>query len=265
MDYHALSYWDVAIAASLVFINGIISVALKLHLGRSLLLGSVRTVLQLGLIGFILKWIFTINHVSLVLLILFIMTSIAALNVRGRNSYTYHGQLQDAFVSILLPAWAILFIGMLIVMRVQPWYAPQYIIPIAGMIIGNVLTGVSLVMDRLLNELSDKKDSIEMLISLGATPWESYLEIARKAMSAGMMPTINSMMVVGLVSLPGMMTGQILAGQDPEQAVRYQIIVMFFLTAATGLACMLVVYSLFKRLFNKQGVFLYQRLHEAKK
>ena len=75
-----------------------------------------------------------------------------------------------------------------------------------------------------------------------------------------MMPTINSMMVVGLVSLPGMMTGQILAGQDPDQAIRYQIIVMFFLAAATGLSCLAVVYSIYRRFFDSYGHFLYSRL-----
>ncbi|NOL50317.1 ABC transporter permease [Pelistega europaea] len=265
MDYHSLSYADIAIAASLILINGIISLIMRLGLVKSLLIGAIRTVVQLSVIGIVLKWIFTINHESVVLLILLVMTSIAAITAKGRNSFTYRGLLQDTFVAVWLPSWTVLFISMLLILRVDPWYSPQFLIPIGGMIIGNILTGVALVTERLLSEIKEKRAYIEMLISLGATPWESYQKIAKNAVSAGMMPSINNMMVVGLVSLPGMMTGQILAGQDPEQAVRYQIIMLFFQTATTGIACILVVYMVFKRLFNAEGILLFERLKASNK
>lgn len=260
MDYHSLSYGDIAIAASLILINGVISLVLRLGLGKSLFIGALRAVVQLSIIGFVLKWIFTINHESVVLLILLLMTIIAAVTAKGRSSFSYKGLWQDTFVAIFLPSWVVLFISMLLILRVSPWYSPQYMIPIGGMIIGNILTGVALVTERLLNDIREKRSYIEMLISLGASPWESYQKIAKNAVSAGMMPSINSMMIVGLVSLPGMMTGQILAGQDPEQAVRYQIIILFFQTASTAIGCILVVYMAFKRLFSAEGVLLFDRL-----
>ncbi|NEN76349.1 iron export ABC transporter permease subunit FetB [Pelistega sp. NLN82] len=264
MSPYEITWIDIAIAASLVLINGVISFTLRLGLGKSLLIGSIRTIVQLSLIGLILRWVFALDNVFIVLGILLMMTTVAAFSVKGRMPVIYTGLFQDTFIAIFLPSWVILFTGVNIVLHVEPWYKPQYIIPIAGMIIGNVLTGVSLVMDRLLSELKDKQGEIETLITLGATSWEAYEKRAKKAIKAGMMPTINSMMVVGLVSLPGMMTGQVLAGQDPEQAVRYQIMMMFFLTATTGLACILVVFAVFKRIFNKNGVFLSQRLIDIK-
>ena len=131
-----------------------------------------------------------------------------------------------------------------------------------GMILGNTLTGVSLGLDRITHELIQKREQVEMMLSLGATRWEAYKEPAQNAVMAGMMPTINSMMVIGLVSLPGMMTGQILAGQDPEQAIRYQIIVMFFLSAASAIGCVLAVLFVFRRLFSKSHSFMYWKLQE---
>lgn len=267
MDYHSISYIELLIAASLILLNGVISFALRLGLERTLLIASVRTVVQLFFIGFVLKWVFNSAQWYIVLGILCLMTLIAALNAQNRRKTSYQGAFLDTLLSIWLPSWLVLFMGIVVVLSIEPWYTPQYLIPIAGMIIGNSLTAVSLVMERLLKELSDKREKIQMYIGLGASSWEAYRHCAQQAMTAGMMPTINSMMVVGLVSLPGMMTGQILAGQEPEQAIRYQIVVMFFLAAATGLSCLAVVFSVYRRFFNSYGHFLYWRLvtNESKK
>src|SRR5690606_41380165 len=149
------------------------------------------------------------------------------------------------------------------IMRIHLWYSPHYFIPVMCMIMGNTLTGVSLGLDRVTSELTQRRDHVEMMLSLGASGWEAYREAAQTAVRAGMMPTINSMMVIGLVSLPGMMTGQILAGQDPEQAIRYQILLMFLLTASSGIACVLAVLLVFRRVFSPQNNFLYWKLHES--
>ena len=119
--------------------------------------------------------------------------------------------------------------------RIHPWYEPQYAIPILGMILGNTLTGVSLGIERMTEELTAGRGAVEMSLALGATRWEAAQGPARQAVRAGMIPTLNQMAVVGLVSLPGMMTGQVLAGQSPLQAVRYQIVIMFLIAAASAL------------------------------
>lgn len=265
LDYHVVSYVELSIAASLILINGAIFLLLRLGLEKTLLMASVRTVLQLFFVGFVLKWVFVSSQWYVVLGIVGLMTLIASVSAQGRRQLSYKGAFLDTLLSIWLPSWIVLFIGVYIVLSIQPWYTPQYIIPIAGMIIGNSLTAVSLVMERLLKELREKRETIDMYIALGASSWEAYRESAKQAIAAGMMPTINSMMVVGLVSLPGMMTGQILAGQDPEHAIRYQIIIMFFLAAATGLSCIVAVFSVYHRLFNQQGIFLFWRLISKQK
>ncbi|MBK1782452.1 iron export ABC transporter permease subunit FetB [Advenella sp. WQ 585] len=261
-SYIEISYLDIALASLLVLSNGLISILLKLKLEKSLLISAVRMVVQLLLIGFVLKWVFSVDQWYVVLFIIGIMTFIAGMAAYNRNRIQYGGMRIDALVSVWVSSWLVALLGLVVVLQVQPWYSPQYVIPIMGMILGNTLTGVSLGLDRITHELTQKREQVEMLLALGATRWEAFKEPAQNAVMAGMMPTINSMMVIGLVSLPGMMTGQILAGQDPEQAIRYQIIIMFFLSAASSMGCVLAVVFVFRRLFSTSHNFMYWKLQE---
>ncbi|WP_071058104.1 iron export ABC transporter permease subunit FetB [Pelistega sp. MC2] len=260
MNYHEIGLTEIFLAACLVFINGLISFVLNLGLGKSLLIASIRTIVQLSLIGIILKWIFSINEFWVVLLWVTLMMVIAAQAAKNRLSWSYSGIFHDTFISVFIPAWFVVIVGIELILNIQPWYSPQYLIPMAGMIIGNILTAISLVLNNLLSQLTSQRERVDSLLALGATPWEAFRGQAAQAVKTGMMPTINSMTVVGLVSLPGMMTGQVLAGQDPEQAIRYQIVIMFFLAVGTGLSCVLLVYTVFKRLFDANGTFLFNRL-----
>ena len=128
------------------------------------------------------------------------------------------------------------------------------------MILGNTLNGISLGLDRLGSELASKRDQVDTLLALGATRWEAARAAVQQAVRTGMIPTINSMMVVGLVSLPGMMTGQLLAGVDPLQAVMYQIVIMFLIAAGTSLGTVSVVLLGYRRLFTADHQFLPGRL-----
>jgi putative ABC transport system permease protein len=119
------------------------------------------------------------------------------------------------------------------------------------MILGNAINGIALSLDRLYSEVQANRDEIEALLAVGARPWEAASDQAREALRAGMTPTINSLMVVGVVSLPGMMTGQILGGVDPLEAVRYQIVVMLMITTAVAIGAMILIALSFRRLFTK--------------
>lgn len=136
------------------------------------------------------------------------------------------------------------------IIRVDPWYDPQYVIPLLGMVLGNALTGTSLALDRFMEDVVGKRSQIESLLALGATRWEAAHETIKEALRTGMIPTINSMMVLGVVSLPGMMTGQMLAGVEPTNAVRYQIVIYFTIAAGTALANLGIVLLAFRVLFS---------------
>ena len=128
------------------------------------------------------------------------------------------------------------------------------------MILGNTLNGVSLGLERLGSELASKPEQVDTLLALGATRWEAARSAVQQAVRTGMIPTINTMLVVGLVSLPGMMTGQLIAGQDPSQAARYQIMIMFLIAAGTSMGTVGVVLMGFRRLFTADHQFRPQRL-----
>jgi putative ABC transport system permease protein len=264
MNFQDLSLLDIAIAASLILVNGLLSLLLRLDLGRTLAWAAVRAVVQLLAIGYVLGWVFAHGQWYVVLPLMALMTLIAGLSASGRGTRGYKGQRLDSIGAIWASAWLIMAVGLFAVIRVHPWYEPQYAIPILGMILGNTLTGVSLAMERMTHELTANRVLIEARLALGATRWEAAEAAARQAVKAGMMPTINQMTVVGLVSLPGMMTGQVLAGQDPTQAVRYQAVILFLIAAASALGTVLAVLLTYRRLFSREHCFLAQRLLERR-
>lgn len=260
MNYQNLSAVDMAIAASLILINGALSLMLRLGLERQLIWASVRTVVQLLAIGYVLGWVFEFAYWYVVLPIMCLMTLIAGTSAAGRGKRTYAGQRIDSIASVWISSWLVTAVGLFAVIRIHPWYEPQYAIPILGMILGNTLTGVSLGMERMTQELISGRGTIEMILALGGTRWEAAQQAARHAVRAGMMPTLNQMTVVGIVSLPGMMTGQVLAGENPEDAVRYQIVIMFLIAAASALGTVGAVLLTYRRLFSTDHRFLLHKL-----
>ena len=262
MTLQNLSLWDVALAALLIVVNGAVSVLLKLDLERKLAWAAARTIVQLLAVGYVLGWVFSHAHWYFVLPLMVVMTLIAGFAGAGRGKRTYAGQRADSILSIWASSWLVAAVGLFVVIRIHPWYEPQYAIPILGMILGNALTGVSLGIERMTEELTARRDRVEMALALGATRWEAAQGPARDAVRAGMIPTLNQMTVVGVVSLPGMMTGQVLAGQSPLQAVRYQIVIMFLIAAASALATVGAVLLTYRKLFSAEHRFLASRLIE---
>jgi len=256
MKYVELTYLDVGLAAALILVNGLVSIVLGLKLERSLLIASVRTVLQLLLIGMVLNWVFQTDRWYVVAGMLLVMTVTAGISAVGRTERRYPGIHFDSIVAVWCSSWVVAAYALTVILRdTVSWYHPQYVIPLAGMILGNALNGISLGLNQLSEQLTAQRDQVDMLLALGATRWEAARSSVRKAVHTGMIPMINSMMVVGIVSLPGMMTGQLLAGVSPLQAVRYQIVIMFVIAAATALGTVSVVLLGYRRLFNDQHQF----------
>lgn len=248
--YLVIDYWQLVLAALLMLLNIGLSVSLKLGLTRSLLIASTRMVVQLLLIGFILEWLFSQENPVLIVAIALGMTVIAGISAVGRTKRKFVGIYWNSVVSILVAAALISQLSILGIIRVSPWYDPQYFIPIIGMLLGNILNGISLGLDRFLEGLMTQRDQVEMLLAHGATRWEASHRQVRDAVRTGMIPITNSMMVMGVVSMPGMMTGQILAGANPIDAVRYQIVIVFMIASATALGTLLVVLLAFQRLLS---------------
>jgi putative ABC transport system permease protein len=232
---------QLGLATLLIIAAGVISVALRLGVERRLGVAALRTVIQLGLLGLVLERIFAIRHPLLVVGLLILMTVFAAREAVGRAARGYRGIFVDAWLTMTASCLLVGGVVTQVVVGVEPWYEPQYVIPLLGMILGNSLTGISLCLDRFMDHLEVRSAEVELRIAFGATRREALSAPLRDAVRTGMIPIINAMAAAGIVSLPGMMTGQILAGSPPLQAVAYQIVVMFMIAAAVALGAMLVV------------------------
>lgn len=247
----AIGSVELGIAALFVVLAGAVSVWNRLRLEKDLLIGSVRCVLQLVAMGYVLKVIFGVESPWIVLGLFTLMVVFAARIIKGNVKERQVPFVIPAFLTMLGVYTVIAAIVTGIIVGAEPWWRPQYFIPLAGMVVGNSMTALSLSLDRLFSDLRSKREEIEMRLCLGATAEEASREVVRDALKAGMIPSINSLTGVGLVFLPGMMTGQILAGADPMLAIRYQIVVMFMLVASTALTVVAVLYIVRRRCFGQ--------------
>jgi putative ABC transport system permease protein len=261
-DYIDLQPWQVGIAASMILISGAISLLLRLGLEWRLFWASVRTIVQLLLVGLVLHWIFSDQPWYYVLGMILLMTLTAGISAVRRCERRYRGVWLDSLISMWASSWIVGAMGIFAVIQVPRhgqghlWYDPQYCIPLMGMILGNTLNGITLGWDRFGDELTHRRDQIETLLALGGTRWEAAVTAIRTAVRTGMIPIINSMMVVGIVSLPGMMTGQMVTGMPPIQAVKYQIVIMFLIAVGTTLGTVMVVLLSYWRLFTPWHQFI---------
>ena len=238
----ALSPFQVGLATLLIGIVVAISILQALRLERDLLVASVRAVAQLYLVGLILAAVFAAAHWYWIILILLVMMGVATQATVARLERPVPGQYGIAAIALGASTAFTLVYVLGVVVRVQPWYTPQYIIPIAGMILGNAMTSAALAGDRLQSDLRTRASEVEAMLALGFSGREAVQPMVRAALRAAMIPTVSGMMTVGLVQLPGMMTGQILAGSSPLLAIKYQVMIVFTLAAATALASLLFVW-----------------------
>jgi len=252
VDLVQLGWTDLALVSLCLLINVALSFHYGLSMHRTLVVAGIRTTLQLVAVGFVLQRVFAVDQPLLVLGILVLMVLMAGTTIARRSRYRFPGRWLVAVGSISFPAFLMVGYGVLLVIRPASWADPRYLIPLMGMVLGNSLTAVHLTMDRYTHSVAAGRRAVEHLICLGATPQEATLAHTRDAVRTGMTPIVNAMLIAGVVSLPGMMTGQILGGTPPLMAVRYQIVIMFLLAGATALGSALCVLWLRHRLFDRR-------------
>lgn len=235
-----ISYSQLLISLLFVVIAGVASVRLQLDLEHDIIWGTIRTFAQLFLVGYILKYVFQINNAAIIMLVFTGMIFFAAYTIKGLVKEKSVPYLIPTFLSMLISYMVVTIVVTAFIVQAEPWYKPQYFIPLGGMVIGNSMSAIAISLERIFSDVRKRGDEIEMYLSLGATHKEATGHILREAIKAGMIPSINSMMAVGIVFLPGMMTGQILAGADPILSIKYQIVVMLMLVGSTAIGSIIV-------------------------
>lgn len=256
----AIGPWQLALTLVFVLAAGGISLAYSLGLAKRLAWGTVRTFAQLFLMGYALKIIFGIESSLLVIMVFSLMIAFSARIVTKQVDERSVPYGMPVYASVFVTYMAVTVVVTGVIVGVDPWWKPQYFLPMGGMVVGNSMNALALSLERLFSGLRDKRDEVEMRLSLGANSWEASHEVVTTAVKAGMIPSINSMMGVGFVFIPGMMSGQIVAGADPVMAVRYQIVVMLMITASSAVTAYLAVLLARKRCFNKAHMLVISRL-----
>jgi putative ABC transport system permease protein len=257
-----LQPWDLAGAAALVVALALVALPLRLELSRSLLLSGLRMVIQLLLVGLVLKALFELRHPLWMALMAGVMWAVAAREVAARQERRLAGAWGYGLgaVAMFLSSFTLIVVALALIVRPDPWWTPQYAVPMLGMLLGNTMTGVALALDRLTQGAWEQRAQIEARLMLGYSAAQAIGDLRRRAARSGMMPTVNAMAAAGVVSLPGMMTGQILAGAPPVEAVKYQILIMFLIMAAVGVGTLAAVWLGARHLFDERDRLRLDRL-----
>ncbi len=250
-----LDFADLALALGMVAIAIALSAWQNLGLEWQLAIAATRTAIQLILVGYVLAVVFDPNSKNpwLVLAVLTVMLTIASIVASNRISKKIPRLLPLVWGSIFLSATLTLSYTNFIVIQPQTWYEPQYLIPLAGIVLGNAMNGAAIAGERLVSTVNASQLEIETHLSLGATPQQAVAQYRKDAVKTGLMPTLNTMMVIGVVTLPGTITGQLLGGIQPLDAAAYQILIMFMVALANITTALLVTQGLCQQFFNREA------------
>lgn len=240
------SPFSVFLSFSLVLIALFISYREKLGLGKDIIIAVVRMIIQLILVAFLLEYIFDVDNVILTTAMIVVIVTNAAVNAAGRG----HG-LKRPFISsfIALAVTTTVALG-IFVLSGSLQYVPSQVIPVSGMIIGSAMSSVGLAYSNLFQLFKDHEQSVQERLALGATPYEASKVVLKLTIKNGLQPQIDSVRTTGIVTLPGMMSGLILAGVDPMHAITYQIMIMFMMIGATTFSTFIATYLSYKSFFN---------------
>ncbi|MEN8199214.1 MAG: iron export ABC transporter permease subunit FetB [Thermodesulfobacteriota bacterium] len=266
MDVISLTAFDLSLAALLLLLLAGCSLRIGLGLEKRIIVSGVRMTVQLLLVGMVLKFLFARASLPFVVAMSLFMLLVAGYEVWARQKRKLRGATGYLIssVSMLISSFTVALLALTVMVGVDPWYTPQYAIPLLGMLLGNTMNGVALSSDRLTTDMYNQRGVVEQRLLLGQDWREASGDIRRDCMRTGMIPIINSMAAAGVVSLPGMMTGQILGGSTPLDAVKYQILILLLIAAGTGFGVMAAIWLISRRLFDERQRLVLDSLSEVR-
>ncbi|RIP37287.1 iron export ABC transporter permease subunit FetB [Staphylococcus gallinarum] len=236
-----------ALTGLLLLFPIIVSYKEKLHITKDLLVSTIRAVIQLVILGYLLHFIFNINQKWILIVFVLIIIINAAWNTLGRASTVMHHvfliSLISIFIGVSLPLLGVVLTGAI-------EFKPNEVIPVSGMLASNSLIAINLAYQNLDREFVKEMSQIESKLTLGANPKLASKDTIRQSIKTAIVPTIDSVKTYGIVSIPGMMTGLIIGGVAPLDAVKFQLMVVFIHTTATIMSALLATYLSYKQFFN---------------
>lgn len=250
------------IAASLfIVVDATLSVLLRVGIARSLVVAACRTVIQLLLVGLVLKTVFASNSPFLIGVVLLAMFGSASYEVLSRQEHPFGGWWRYGLgAGTTLIATVLVSVFAIVILRPTPWHEPQVLIPLVGIVLGSVMNGVSISLNTFNSGLARERAAIEARLALGASRHVALRALQRSALRNGLIPIVNQMSAAGIITLPGLMTGQILAGRPPFEAAKYQILLLFLLAGATGLGAIVTTALAVRRVTDDRDRLRLDRL-----
>ncbi|OAT38878.1 seven transmembrane helix protein [Proteus myxofaciens ATCC 19692] len=248
MNEHTISNQSLIFSLLLVLVAIFISRKEKLSLEKDIIWSTARAIVQLLIVGYVLTYIFNVDHFILTFLMVLFICYNAAYNAKKRSKY-----VKDIFlISFTAITTGALLTLVILLLTSSIAFTPIQIIPITGMIAGNAMIATGLCYNNLGQRFQNQQQQIQEMLSLGATPKLASMSIIRESIKSSLIPTVDAAKTVGIVSLPGMMSGLIFAGVDPLQAVKYQIMVTFMLMATASISTIIACYLTYKKFFNQR-------------
>ncbi|BFZ59647.1 hypothetical protein YB2330_000661 [Saitoella coloradoensis] len=240
-----LTNFNVLLASVSLLLNAILSLSLNLRLSTPLLVAALRCFVQLSLLGVILKTVFTSQNPWTVSAMGGALVILGAWEATwNRSKRRFEGMFWSTLLSMGLTCVICASLASRWAMGSTPWWSPERFIPVLGMSLGNAIAGISVGVGYVLNVLGTaEREKVELSLAFGATRWEATRPLLREAIRLATLPSITQMSVMGLISIPGTMTGTILGGADVDQAVKYQLVLIFVISGCTGVATVMAVWA----------------------
>ena len=257
-----LSWVDILLSALPLLFIIVILQRMRLGVSQQLFIGVLRTMVQLSLVGAVLTAVFQHENPFWTISFSLVMLGTGTYEVTRRQKRRFKAGWSAALSLVGLMCAALLSTGyaLLVVVDVSPWWKAQYAIPLLGMILGNTMNGVSLGLHTLTTGVWQQRAVVESRLALGESAQEAIKQIKRDCLRNALTPIMNALAVCGVVSLPGMMTGQILAGNDPQVAARYQMMIMYLIASGCAAGCLVTLSLASKRLFDHRDRLRLDRL-----
>lgn len=251
-----ISLWSMLVVYLMAAGIAALFIRLRLDVTRDLLIGIGRMTVQLVAASLLLKYLFEVNNLVVVLVIFVAMSAFAANIIIKRSKTSHFGIFPQLVLVVVVVGLTITLVFTGLVAKFDPWYETRFFIPLAGMILGNSMNGCALALDRFFNEIRSDRKGAETMLALGATPFEVSIRYIRQAMRNAALPFITNMSGMGIVFIPGLMTGQLLSGTPPLIAVKYQIAIMICIASSVVFTSLLTLLLSYPKLFNKQHMLV---------
>lgn len=221
------------------------------NLGKDILKSSLLMTLRLVILGFFLMFLLKPEYYKISVFYVFFMLFFAIRTLKQRISFYHKTIYIQGIIALILGSFLLLIYFLLLIIRPTPLINTQYVIPIYGMILGNTLTGLVISINSFNQMITTKSDYYDTLINLGLNPHKIFREISKEIITTGLVPIMTMISTIGFISLPGLMTGQILSGTSPLIAIKYQIAIMFCILGSGAVTILIFIYLLKKKMINK--------------